>query len=98
MTQDKFIQDNFITKIIDDDNDSGKWGNRVHTRFPPEPNGYLHIGHAKSICLNFGLAKKYNGKSLVYKANENELRDHKELCNKIDEESNGRCIWNISKI
>jgi hypothetical protein len=41
--------------------------------------------------------KKYNGKSLVYKANENELRDHKELCNKIDEESNGRCIWNISE-
>ena len=51
---------NFIQKIINDDNESGKWGKRVHTRFPPEPNGYLHIGHAKSICLNFGLAK-YNG-------------------------------------
>ena len=49
---------NFIQKIIDDDTASGKWDNRVHTRFPPEPNGYLHIGHAKSICLNFGIAKK----------------------------------------
>ena len=53
---------NFIQKIIDQDQTSDKWGNRVHTRFPPEPNGYLHIGHAKSICLNFGLATKNNGK------------------------------------
>ncbi len=52
---------NFIQKIINDDNESGKWGSRVHTRVPPEPNGYLHIGHAKSICLNFGLAKKNGG-------------------------------------
>ena len=51
---------NFITQIIDEDLASGKHNN-VHTRFPPEPNGYLHIGHAKSICLNFGLAKEYNG-------------------------------------
>ena len=50
----------FITQIIDEDLASGKH-QRVHTRFPPEPNGYLHIGHAKSICLNFGLAKEYNG-------------------------------------
>jgi glutaminyl-tRNA synthetase len=53
---------NFIEQIIDEDMKSGKWVGRVHTRFPPEPNGYLHIGHAKSICLNFGLAEKYNGK------------------------------------
>ena len=51
---------NFITQIIDEDLTSGKHKS-VHTRFPPEPNGYLHIGHAKSICLNFGLAKEYNG-------------------------------------
>ena len=51
---------NFITQIIDEDLASGKHNN-VHTRFPPEPNGYLHIGHAKSICLNFGLAKEYQG-------------------------------------
>ncbi|MEK6290846.1 MAG: glutamine--tRNA ligase/YqeY domain fusion protein [Paraburkholderia tropica] len=52
---------NFIRNTIDDDNRSGKWGGRVETRFPPEPNGYLHIGHAKSICLNFGVARDYGG-------------------------------------
>lgn len=52
---------NFIKDIINEDLKTGKHGKRVHTRFPPEPNGYLHIGHAKSICLNFGLAKEYGG-------------------------------------
>jgi glutaminyl-tRNA synthetase len=53
---------NFIEQIVEADNASGKWGGKVQTRFPPEPNGYLHIGHAKSICLNYGLAHKYGGK------------------------------------
>ena len=62
MNESKILEKNFIQRIIDEDNESGKWDNRVHTRFPPEPNGYLHIGHAKSICLNFGIAEKNNGK------------------------------------
>ena len=59
---------NFLEQIVEADNATLKWGAwpdgtpRVHTRFPPEPNGYLHIGHAKSICLNHGLAAKYGGR------------------------------------
>lgn len=53
---------NFIYEIIDEDLKTNKWNGKVHTRFPPEPNGYLHIGHAKSICLNYGIARDYKGK------------------------------------
>ncbi|HAF56338.1 MAG TPA: glutamine--tRNA ligase [Thauera sp.] len=55
------VASNFIRNIIDEDMRTAKWGGRVETRFPPEPNGYLHYGHAKSICLNFGLAESYGG-------------------------------------
>src|SRR5499427_3167293 len=57
------VQSNFVRDIVLDDLKTNKYGGRVYTRFPPDPNGYLHIGHAKSICLNFGLAAEFGGKT-----------------------------------
>ena len=60
-TDDSSTRLDFVRSIVAEDCKAGKWDGRVHTRFPPEPNGYLHIGHAKSICLNFGIAKEFGG-------------------------------------
>ena len=71
-------QINFIEKIIQDDIAQGKNDSAIHTRFPPEPNGFLHIGHAKSICLNFGLALKYNAACNLRFDDTNPLKENAE--------------------
>jgi len=77
---------NFIEAIINKDNETGKYGGRVLTRFPPAPNGYLHIGHAKSICLNFGIGKQYNGLTNLRFDDTNPAKEDVEYVNSIMED------------
>ena len=77
---------NFIEEAIEEDIREGKNQGRVHTRFPPEPNGYLHIGHAKAICMDFGAALKYNGKCNLRFDDTNPVKEDTEYVDAIMED------------
>jgi len=76
---------NFIENFVEEDLRNNKNESRIHTRFPPEPNGYLHIGHAKSICLNFGIAKNYNGLCNLRFDDTNPIKEEVEYIESIKE-------------
>ena len=86
MNDEKKGSTDFIHDIIDEHNRTGRFNNQVYTRFPPEPNGYLHIGHAKSICLNFGIAKDYNGKCNLRFDDTNPAKEEQEFVDSIKED------------
>lgn len=85
LNKEQFADNHFIRSIIEDDLNSGKHA-QIHTRFPPEPNGYLHIGHAKSICLNFGLAYVYNGLCNLRFDDTNPEKENQEYVDSIKED------------
>src|SRR6266850_1370627 len=76
----------FVRRIVEEDLKTSKWGGRVATRFPPEPNGYLHIGHAKSICLNFGIAEEYNGSCNLRYDDTNPEKEEEEYVRSIEDD------------
>src|SRR5512139_1263442 len=86
MSSETTLPRDFIRQIVDGDNATGKHAGRVATRFPPEPNGYLHIGHAKSICLNFGIAEEFSGLCNLRYDDTNPAKEDVEYVDAIEED------------